>query len=173
MTKHTVTEEEVILAYREQVKHISLSYQNTLDREDANMEGLLGLLITIRSFRKSYTDFQPYMSQCIIRQLDSAKRAYQSECRAESRMSLDQNYADSTTAYKDLFPAKSDAAEDFCMLREFTAGLPEMLQAVFWRRYVGYSDYEIAVELSVSDQKLSQEITDLQSAWHNYCGDIV
>lgn len=172
MTKHTVTEEEVILTYREQVKHISLSYKNTLDCEDANMEGLLGLLIAIRGFRKSYTDFPSYMKQCTIRQLDSAKRAHQSECRAESGISLDQDYADSTTAYKDLLPARLDASEDSCMLREFIAGLPEALRTVFWRRYFGYSDHEIAVALSISDQELSQKITDLQFAWHNYCGDI-
>ncbi|NCB62050.1 MAG: hypothetical protein EOM52_00300 [Clostridia bacterium] len=132
----------------------------------------MGLLIAIRSYRERYTDFQIYMKQCAIRQLDFAKKVHQARYRVESRLSLDQNLPSSVATYKDFFAAKSDVAEDCYMLREFTARLPEALQVVFWWRYFRYPDQEIAVKLSISDQEFSKRIADLQSAWYDYCVDI-
>lgn len=171
MTKHAVTEDAVVLAYWEQIGHFSAPYRHALGRDDAHMEGLLGLLVAIRSYRESYTDFQTYMKQCTIKQLELAKNNYQSKYRVESRMSLDQNIAESTATYKDTLPARSDAAEDCCMLHEFTASLSDGLRPVFWWRYFGYPDHEIAVRLAISDQAFSERLDELQSAWFNYCGN--
>ncbi|MDL2219497.1 hypothetical protein LJC04_04055 [Ruminococcaceae bacterium OttesenSCG-928-O06] len=167
-----VTEETVIVANTAFVGEMCRRYGRNIEPEDCMAVAQIGLLHAVRIYRTTYADFHRFAEGMIARYLQEERRTVYAQWRVNSKLSLNQRFADSNEDFcTRLRPLTVGDCASQVEFRDFLDSLEADVQATAWMLVDRYPLWEICLHRQISMAVLPWHLARLRHSWEEYSGE--